>query len=47
MWPMLIIIMRINLGSRKLLWPIVIGLFGVVTSDQCLRNNYLKFKTSL
>ena len=33
MWPTLNLIMRINVGSRKLLWPTIIGLFGVVAGS--------------
>ena len=31
MWPMVIVIRRISKSFRKLLWPIVIGLFSVAT----------------
>ena len=33
MWPTLILIMKISVGSRKLLWPIVVGLFDVVIDE--------------
>ena len=29
-WPTLILIMKINMNSRKLLWPTIIGLFSVI-----------------
>ena len=34
MWPALILIMKISVGSKKLLWPTIIGLFSVV-HHQC------------
>ena len=37
MWPMLILIMRISMGSRELLWPTIIGLFSVLVVGE-LRN---------
>ena len=37
MWPMLILIMRISIGSRELLWPTIIGLFSVLVVGE-LRN---------
>ena len=33
MWPILILTMRNCLGSKKLLWPTLIGLFSVVTDE--------------
>ena len=33
MWFALILVMRISVGFRKLLWPIIIGLFSVVTDE--------------
>jgi hypothetical protein len=32
-WPTLILIMKINVGSRRLLWPILVGLFNVVIDE--------------
>ena len=33
MWPRVIPIMKISVGSRTMLWPIIIGLFGVVINE--------------
>ena len=34
MWHTLVLIMKLSVGSRKLLWPIVLGLFNVLGISQ-------------
>ena len=44
---MLIFIMKISVGSRKLLWPIVIGLFSVIDKvKMSMSNTFLALITT-
>ena len=40
MWPTVILMMSIEVGSRKLLWPTAIGLFSVLVA--CSAKDRLK-----